>query len=78
LHQFISGIITNKGGISLAVGGWNALVHVLFGLPVTTNISDFMSVIKANSSRWINEQKYVKGKFQWQTGIFFSQKSKRY
>ena len=27
-----------------------------------------MSIVKANSSRWINEQKFVKGKFQWQSG----------
>ena len=28
----------------------------------------FMSVVKANSSGWINEQRFVKGKFQWQSG----------
>jgi len=27
-----------------------------------------MSAIKANSSKWINEQQLVKGKFQWQEG----------
>ena len=27
-----------------------------------------MSALKANSSKWINEQKFIKGKFQWQEG----------
>ncbi len=68
LHQYISGIITNKNGMSLAVGGWKDHVHILFGMPVTTSISAFIAAIKANSSKWINEQQFIKGKFQWQEG----------
>jgi REP element-mobilizing transposase RayT len=84
IHQYISGIITKKGAKSLAVGGWKDHVHILFGMPVTTSIAGFMSAVKANSSKWINEQQLIKGKFQWQearlTGraglwcIFFCQK----
>jgi len=68
LHQYISGIITNKGAKSLAVGGWKDHVHILFGIPVTICIADFMSAVKSNSSKWINEQHLVKEKFQWQEG----------
>jgi putative transposase len=68
LHQYISGIITNKGAKSLAVGGLKDHVHILFGMPVTASTSDFMSAVKANSSKWINEQNFLKGKFQWQEG----------
>lgn len=68
LHRYISGIITNKGGKSLAVGGWQDHVHILFGIPVTTSIAEFMSAVKANSSKWINEQHFIKKKFQWQEG----------
>ena len=57
----------------MAVGGWKDYVHILFGMPVTTCISDFMSIVKANSSKWINEQQFIKGKFHpiaigWQEG----------
>ncbi len=68
LHKYIAGIITNKGAKSLAVGGGKDHVHILFGMPVTTCIADFMSAVKANSSKWINEQQFIKGKFQWQEG----------
>ena len=37
-------------------------------MPVTACIADFMGAVKANSSKWINEQHFVKGKFQWQEG----------
>ncbi len=79
LHKYIAGIITGKGAKSLAVGGWKDHVHILFGMPLTTCVSDFMGVVKANSSGWINEQRFVKGKFQWQSGYgaFSYAKSKR-
>ena len=80
LHKYIAGIITNKGAKSLAVGGWKDHVHILFGMPATTSLSDFMSAIKASSSGWINERRFVKGKFQWQAGYgaFSFSKSQRH
>ena len=32
------------------------------------SIADFMSAVKSNSNKWINEQKFLRGKFQWQEG----------
>lgn len=63
LHRYISGIITAKGAKSLAVGGWKDHVHILFGMPVTTCIADLVGNIKSNSSGWINDQRFVTGKF---------------
>ncbi|MES2430478.1 MAG: IS200/IS605 family transposase [Bacteroidota bacterium] len=79
LHRYISGIITGAGAKSLAVGGWKDHVHIFFGLPMTTSIADFMSIVKANSSKWINEQEFVNGKFHWQAGYgaFSYSKSQR-
>ena len=54
LHKYISGIITGNGAKSLAVGGWKDHVHIFFGMPVTTCIADFISIVKASSSKWIN------------------------
>lgn len=68
LHKYISGIITGNNAKSLAVGGRKDHVHAFFGLLVTTCVADIVGIIKANSSKWINEKKFVKGKFQWQSG----------
>lgn len=67
LHQYIAGIV-RKEATSLAVGGWKDHVHLFFGLPPALSISDLIQKVKANSSRWINDQKLVQGKFQWQNG----------
>ena len=38
------------------------------GLKPTMNISDLVRDIKNNSSNFINEQKFLRGKFSWQEG----------
>ena len=67
LHQYIAGVV-RKEATTLAVGGWKDHVHIFFGLPPTLSISNLIQKVKANSSRWINEKKFVNGKFQWQQG----------
>lgn len=32
------------------------------------SISQLLQDIKGNSSKWINEKRFVKGKFEWQQG----------
>jgi putative transposase len=67
LHKYIAGIIRKESTI-LAVGGWKDHVHVFAGIPPNLSVADFVQKVKANSSKWINEQKLVNGKFQWQDG----------
>jgi hypothetical protein len=64
----MSGILKNDGSFPLAVNGWLDHVHVFFELPMTMSISDQMRMLKATSSKWINDNKLVKGKFSWQEG----------
>lgn len=68
LHKNMYGILKNDGSFPLAIGGWLDHVHVFFELDVTMRISDQMRMLKATSSKWINDNKLVKGKFQWQEG----------
>ncbi len=69
LHQYISGIITNKSQKLMIINGMPDHIHMLIGLKPDCKLSDLVRDIKANSSKWINEKKYVKGKFEWQTGF---------
>lgn len=68
LHRFMSGVLKNDNAYPLAVGGWLDHVHVFFELPMTVTIADLMRMLKASSSKWINDNRLVKGKFQWQEG----------
>ncbi|MBW7676851.1 IS200/IS605 family transposase [Chryseobacterium chendengshani] len=69
LHKYISGIIKNSNQKLLAIYANPDHIHLLVGFnSLNLKISDFVRDIKANSSRFINEQKWVNGKFNWQEG----------
>lgn len=68
LHRYISGILRGDGSYPLAVNGWMDHVHTFFELPATMSVSDQMRMIKASSSKWINENKFLRGRFRWQEG----------
>jgi putative transposase len=68
LYKYISGIIQNNKHKLLSVNGMPDHIHIFFGLRPTQSISDLMQDIKGSSSKWINEKKFVKGKFSWQEG----------
>lgn len=68
LHRYMSGILKNDNAYPLAVGGWKDHVHVFFELHPDSKISDLMRMLKASSSKWINDNKFVSGKFRWQEG----------
>ena len=44
-------------------------VHCLISLPSDRNIADIAKLIKGESSRWINENGLIMGKFRWQEGF---------
>jgi putative transposase len=43
--------------------------HLLIGLKPDLALSDLMRDIKANSSKFINQQRWVMGRFGWQEGF---------
>lgn len=48
---------------------WNARPCSYSGWSeAVSTVSDLMQDIKGSSSKWINEKKFVKGKFEWQEG----------
>jgi len=68
LFAYMHGILKNQGVHSLAINGWTDHLHVFFELPMTVNISEVMRDLKANSSKWINDNGFFRGRFQWQDG----------
>jgi putative transposase len=45
------------------------IISTLIGLKPDKSISDLVRDIKANSSKFINNQNWINGKFEWQTGF---------
>jgi len=60
--------VRNNGHKLIAINGMSDHVHIAVGHKPNQLIPDLLQDIKGNSSKWINEKKYVKGKFTWQAG----------
>jgi len=69
LYKYITGIIKLKKQKLIIVNGMPDHIHLLIGLKPNIALSDLVRDIKANSSKFINEKKLVKGKFRWQEGF---------
>lgn len=68
VFKYMAGIIRDKGHKPIIVNGVADHVHVFVGLNPAFSLSDLVRDIKSNSSKFINDNKWVKGKFQWQQG----------
>jgi putative transposase len=68
LWAYMAGIVKNHGMHALAIGGMEDHVHALLSLPGTMSIAKATQVLKANSSRWMNESRRTR--FEWQEGYF--------
>lgn len=79
LFKYIFGIITGKKQKSLAINGVSDHINIFFGMEPSNYIPEFVNVIKVQSSNFINDQKFLKHKFQWQEGygIFAHSRSDR-
>jgi putative transposase len=69
LQKFITGITTNRGQKLLAIYCMPDHTHILIAIKPTVTISDLVRDIKAGSSKFINDQKWVRGEFSWQEGF---------
>jgi len=68
LNKYISGIIKNKGHKPIIVNGMSDHIHAFVGMKPSVAVSDLARDIKNNSSGFINDMKWVRGKFFWQEG----------
>lgn len=68
LYPYLGGIVRGEGGTLLEAGGMPDHIHLLVKLKPTIAVSDFLRQLKANSSKWINDEKFKIHKFGWQDG----------
>lgn len=68
IQKFITGIVTNRNQKLYQISIMPDHTHILIGINPDMTISDLVRDIKAGSSKFINDNNLVKGKFNWQTG----------
>lgn len=69
LYKYITGIVTNENQKLISINGMSDHIHILIGIKPNKALSDLVRDIKANSSRFINEKRWINGKFEWQSGF---------
>jgi putative transposase len=68
LWPYVAGIARNHGCEAIKVGGVEDDVHALLLLPPTIPLAKAVQVLKACSSKWINEENAAGKDFAWQEG----------
>jgi len=69
LQKYITGIISKRQQKLLAIYVNPDHIHLLVGLKPNITISDLVRDIKAGSSKFINDNRWINGKFNWQEGF---------
>jgi putative transposase len=68
LYKYITGIIHNNKHKLLAINGMPDHIHIFIGYNPNQLIPDLLKNIKGYSSKWINEKKLIRYRFEWQSG----------
>ena len=81
LYAYVGGLVRNRDGIPLEIGGTEDHIHLLAKLSPKYAIMDVLRVVKALSSKWVNDEQALDRRFEWQAGygafsVSFSQVEK--
>ena len=68
VFKYMSGIVKAKGQKSIIINGVEDHVHLFIGLKPSMRLSDLVRDIKNNTTNFINEKQFLRGKFSWQEG----------
>ena len=68
LQKYLTGIVSGQRQKLITVNNMPDHVHILLGLKPDMALSDLVGDIKTGSSGFINRQRWVCGKFNWQEG----------
>ncbi len=66
MHSYLAGNINRLKGKAILIGGIEDHVHILCLAPKEISLVEFMTKLKANSSKWFRER--TKFDFSWQDG----------
>lgn len=69
VFKYMAGIIEAKGQKSIIVNGVSDHVHLFIGLKPSMALSDLIRDVKNNTSNFINDKKFLSGRFSWQVGF---------
>jgi putative transposase len=69
LQKYIAGIVSAQKQKLIVINNMPDHLHLLVGLRPDSSLSDLVRDVKASSSKFINEKRWVMGRFSWQEGF---------
>jgi REP-associated tyrosine transposase len=69
LQKYITGIVPRQSQKLIAINNMPDHFHILIGQKPNVALSDLVRDVKAGSSGFINDQRWVLGRFSWQEGF---------
>jgi REP element-mobilizing transposase RayT len=69
LQKYIIGIVSGQKQKLIAINNMPDHLHLLVGLKPDLSLSDLVRDVKSNSSKFINERRWLAGRFSWQEGF---------
>ncbi len=68
LYLYVAGIVRGQNGLPLEIGGVPDHLHLVIRINPDVSVSEIVRLVKANSSKWVNERAAGMGRFAWQRG----------
>ncbi len=69
LQKYITGIVSGQKQKLIAINNMPDHLHLLVGMKPDLSLSDLVRDVKAGSSKFIKEKRWVAGRFSWQEGF---------
>jgi putative transposase len=69
LQKYMTGIVSVRKQKLIAINNMPDHLHLLVGLRPDLALSDLARDVKAGSSKFINEKRWIAGRFSWQEGF---------
>ena len=69
LQKYMTGIVSGQGQKLLAINNMPDHFHILISQKPNVALSDLVRNVKAGSSGFINDRRWVAGRFSWQEGF---------
>ena len=73
VYPYLIGIAKEYKCYVHAINGGVDHIHILMSLPAVVSVAEMAKLLKANSSRFINQEKLYPFRFEWQAGMERSQ-----
>ncbi len=68
LRKYMTGLVQKRKSKMIAINNVTDHLHFFIGLHPTISVSKMIQEVKGLSSKFINDNKFIKSKFQWQDG----------